>query len=192
MKKTNQETTRKIAVFAGLLAAGALAVAGICLCLHKEEPVSLIAENGEMPAGEPQINAGTATPSPVPATEEDTAVSMALVISTEIEPEGKGEELAQPLQQEPVKTEDEKPADPPTEAAAAAADNPNDPPENKEIPAQTTPQTGSNSATPQHGTVQDGKIYIDGFGWIDYNGGATDVTQGSDIYENGNTVGIMD
>ena len=190
MKKTNQEKTKKIAVFAGLLAAGALAVTGICLCLHKEEPVSLITEKGEASVENPQIDAEIPTPSPVPSTEKDTAVSVDLVISMEMEPESKSEELAQPLQQEPVKTEDVKPTDPPAEAAAV--DNPNDPPENKEIPAQATPQPGNNSSTPRNGTVQDGKIYIEGFGWIDYNGGGTEGIQGSDIYENGNTVGIMD
>ena len=190
MKKTNQEKTRKIAVFAGLLAAGVFAVTGICLCLHKEEPVTLMAENEEAPAEEPQIDTEIASPSPAPSTEEDMAVSADLVISTEMEPESNGEELAQPLQQEPVKTEDEKPIDPPAETAAV--DKPNNPPENKEIPAQATSQPGNNSSTPQNGTVQDGKIYIEGFGWIDYNGGGTEGIQGSDIYENGNTVGIMD
>ncbi|MCM1561602.1 MAG: hypothetical protein NC123_19010 [Butyrivibrio sp.] len=190
MKKTNQETTKKIAVFAGLLAAGALAVTGICLCLHKEEPVSLIAENEEAPVEKQQIDMQIASPSPVPSTEEDTAVSTDIIISTEIEPESRGEELVQPLQQEPVKTETEKPTDPPAEAVAA--NDPNDPPENKEIPAQATPQPGNNSSTPQHGSIQDGKIYIDGFGWIDYNGGATEVIQGDGIYENGNKIGIMD
>lgn len=190
MKKTNQEATKKIAVFAGLLAAGVLAVTGICLCLHKEEPVSLMAENEEVPVEEPQIDTEITSPSPAPSTEKDTTVSTDLVISTEIEPESKGEELAQPLQQEPVKTEDEKPTDPPAEAAAV--DDSSNPPENKEIPAQATPQPGSNPSTPQNGTVQDGKIYIEGFGWIDYNGGGTEGIQGSDIYENGNTVGIMD
>lgn len=190
MKKKNQETTKRIMVFVGILAAGALAVTGICLCLHKENPVSLMAENEEVPVEEPQIDTEIASLSPAPSTEKDTTVSTNIVISTEIEPESKGEELTQPLQQAPVKTEDEKPIDPPAEAAAV--DNPSNPPENKEIPAQATPQPESNSSTPQNGTIQDGKIYIEGFGWIDYNGGGTEGVQGSDIYENGNTVGIMD
>ena len=40
--------------------------------------------------------------------------------------------------------------------------------------------------------MKDGKIYFEGFGWVDYNGGGTSGIQGDDIYENGNTIGIMD
>ena len=53
-------------------------------------------------------------------------------------------------------------------------------------------QSAENSATPQDGTIQDGKIYILGFGWVDYEGGGTEGIYGEDIYENGNTIGIMD
>ena len=193
MKKTNHEKTKKAVVFAGLLAAGALAVTGICLRLHQEEPVDLIAEREEEFTETLQIDVDVESPIPSPtpvfSEDEEPAVSTELAISTQIVPERKDEEPAQSLQEEPVKTEDQKPAEPPTETVAA--DNPDTPPVNREIPAQATPQPESNPGS-QNGTVQGGKIYIDGFGWIDYNGGATEVVQGNDIYENGNTVGIMD
>lgn len=53
-------------------------------------------------------------------------------------------------------------------------------------------QSAESSGTPKNGTIRDGKIYIEGFGWVDYEGGGTEVINGEDIYENGNTIGIMD
>ena len=53
-------------------------------------------------------------------------------------------------------------------------------------------QSAGSSSTPQNGTIQDGKIYIEGFGWGDYEGGGTEGIYAEDMYENGNTIGIMD
>ena len=53
-------------------------------------------------------------------------------------------------------------------------------------------QSVESSGTPQDGTIQDGKIYFEGFGWVDYEGGGTEGIYGEAIYENGNTIGIMD
>lgn len=194
MKMINQGKKKKIAVFAGLFAAGILAVTGICLCLYKEKPVDYIAENEEGPAETLQVDSEREIPSPEPSEEpvSEPSPEAELTVSTEIEPEKEESGTTQPLQEEPVKTEDEKPTEPPAEVAeAVTADTP---PENTEIPAQTepAPAPAANSGTPQHGTIQDGKIYLDGFGWVDYNGGATEVIQGDGIYENGNTIGIMD
>lgn len=194
MKIKNQGKRKKIAMFTGLFAVGVLAVSGICLCLYKEKPADHIAENEEAPAEILQVDSERETPSPEPSDEFVTESSLEEepVVSTEIEPEKEGSGSTQPLQEEPVKTEDEKPTEPPAESTeAVSADVP---PENTDIPAQTepTPAPAANSGTPQHGTIQDGKIYLDGFGWVDYNGGATEVIPGDGIYENGNTVGIMD
>ena len=53
-------------------------------------------------------------------------------------------------------------------------------------------QSAESSGIPKDGTIQDGKIYFEGFGWVDYEGGGTEGTYAEDIYENGNTIGTMD
>lgn len=190
MKKTDNEKTKKIAVIAGLVAAGVLAVTGILLCLYKEEPADYIAEETEASSETIEVDTESVIPS-IPS--EKAEEEKELVISTEAAGQQENTEngSVQVLQKEPEKTENEKPSEPPAEVMNADTDNADIPPENKEIPAQTTPQT-TDSSDSQNGTVKDGKIYIDGFGWIDYNGGETDVISGDGIYENGNTVGIMD
>ena len=57
---------------------------------------------------------------------------------------------------------------------------------------ETPAQSAGSSTAPQDGTIQDGKIYILGFGWVDYEGGGTEGIYAEDMYENGNTIGIMD
>ena len=52
--------------------------------------------------------------------------------------------------------------------------------------------SAESSGTPQNGTIQDGKIYILGFGWVDYEGGGTEGIYAEDMYENGNKIGIME
>lgn len=60
------------------------------------------------------------------------------------------------------------------------------------VTEEKSTQSAESSSTPKNGTIRDGKIYIEGFGWVDYEGGGTEVINGEDIYENGNTIGIMD
>ena len=187
MKKTNSEKTKKVAVITGLLTVGVIAIVGIALCLYKEEAAAYSTEESETSLQEVEVN--TEDLPSVESTEEQ-----GLVISTEAASENSENESTQALQKEPEKTENEKPTAPPETAVSTEIGNPTVPPENQEIPAQTTPQSSeqSNTSDSQNGTVENGKIYIDGFGWIDYNGGETDVITGDEIYENGNTVGIME
>lgn len=58
-------------------------------------------------------------------------------------------------------------------------------------PAQTTVTAAPEpkADTPQHGETKDGKIYINGFGWIDDNGGKTYGETAADMYQNGNKIG---
>ena len=63
-----------------------------------------------------------------------------------------------------------------------------DAPVTEEKPAHSAESSG----TPQNGTIQDGKIYILGFGWVDYNGGGTEGIYADDMYENGNKIGSME
>ena len=43
--------------------------------------------------------------------------------------------------------------------------------------------------TPQHGDTKDGKIYINGFGWVKDEGGDTHGETAADMYQNGNKIG---
>lgn len=204
MKRNRNEKLKRITVVAGLLALGTLAVAGICLSLKKEEPQYMAEHLAEPEAtAEPvmAVDAG-ATAEPVKTDRKDDipepSATPEIVISTEVEPEPMDDGPEQPLQQAPVKTEEQKPEEPPAEAADTANTGKENPPENTEIPAEQAPEPAGNqppagnTGAPQNGAVQDGKVYIDGFGWIGYNGGETDVVQDGEMYENGNTIGIMD
>jgi uncharacterized membrane protein YcgQ (UPF0703/DUF1980 family) len=53
------------------------------------------------------------------------------------------------------------------------------------------PKSTSSSSQVQGGETKDGKIYIQGFGWIDNNGGGGSGTTASEMYENGNKIGNM-
>ena len=54
----------------------------------------------------------------------------------------------------------------------------------------TPPPASTSSGEPQHGDTKNGKIYVDGFGWIDAIGDSQGSTA-EDMYENGNKIGIM-
>lgn len=63
------------------------------------------------------------------------------------------------------------------------------PPTEKSIissPSNTTKPT-----TPKNGNKKDGYVWVEGFGYIENNGGGNQVTFAHDMYENGNKVGIM-
>jgi len=50
-------------------------------------------------------------------------------------------------------------------------------------------QTELPSDTPKHGDTKDGKIYINGFGWVVDEGGGGSGEPAPDMYENGNKIG---
>lgn len=78
---------------------------------------------------------------------------------------------------------------PPAVEDEEALTDPAAPPEYE--PAQTTVTAAPEpkADTPQHGETRDGKIYINGFGWIDDNGGKTYGETAADMYQNGNKIG---
>ncbi len=191
MKKWNDKTKR-IALVAALVVVGAGVFCGICFTLKTDEPVEAVAET---PAADEDKDVSVNTEY------EDWAVqdTEEPVISTEPIDSAKTidtDSTAQSIQNDPVKTEESKPSEPPAEVTETEQGSPSEKPENKEIPASTEkPSESSGTETPsapKDGDIKDGKIYFEGFGWIDYNGGGTSGTQADDIYENGNTIGIMD
>lgn len=196
MKKWNDKT-KKIALAAALIAVGIGAFCGIRLCLITDKPVEVATETQK--ADEDDVNVVVDTEY------EDVEVQETEEITVSTEPidskkTADTDDITQSIQNDPVKTEENKPSETPAEAATEAEQNgSSEKPENKKIPADT-PDTTEDSGTgdagtpssPQNGEVKDGKIYIEGFGWVDYEGGGTSGTQADDIYENGNTIGIMD
>lgn len=195
MKKNGNEKMKKMAVVAGLLAVGVLAVAGICMNLKREEPQYIVEELAEPETTPEPVSTDIKIDVPEPAVTPEVVVA-AVTISEDV-----SDRPEQSIQAEPVRTQEQKPEDPPEEEKDVENGQKKNPPANNEIPAvpsqepagsEEPPASSGNAGGTQNGTVQDGKIYIEGFGWIDYNGGGSNVVQGGDIYENGNTIGIMD
>lgn len=83
-----------------------------------------------------------------------------------------------------------KPTPPPKDALPADGGTP----EIVDHDAVTTPPpSSSSSGGDQHGDTKDGKIYVDGFGWIDAIGESQGTTVGNEGDElTGNKVGIME
>ncbi len=188
MKMKWNEKTKKITVIAALAAVGIITLTGISLCIYKDNPQSMEIAEAEVIEDMVDIPENSLTvPLKVdtiaPETEE-------IVISTEVSKETKTENTyVQSIQPTPVKTEDKKPAEASDESQGTAKGNKESKTENTEKPAE---QPSGNTDPSQHGNIQGDKIYIDGFGWVDYNGGETVEIQADDIYENGNKIGIMD
>lgn len=195
MKKWNDKT-KKIALVVALLIVGAGAFCGIRLTLKTDKPVETAKEIPMAAEEEEELTVNTE------AEETEVQDTERLVISTEpIDSANTAEtdDTTQSIQDNPIKTEENKPSEPPIEVTETEQGSFGEKPKNSEMPA-STPDTSDNSEagdvgasdSPQNGEVRDGKIYIEGFGWVDYNGGGTSGTQADDMYENGNTIGIMD
>lgn len=194
MKKKWNEKTKKTAVIASLIAVGVIAIAGISLCIYKDAPQKAEIAEAEVSEDMVEIPENGLT---VPATEDTKAQEAEhVVVSTEISKEAETEDThVQSIQPTPVKTEDQKPAEASTETDKKTGDDQGSKPQDtvKQEPQQSqTEQPPENSDSPQHGEIRGDKMYVDGFGWIDYNGGGTVVIPADDIYENGNKIGIMD
>ena len=84
------------------------------------------------------------------------------------------------------------PPPPPEITDEAVLTNPDVTPEY--TPEQTTVADTSDEQpadTPKHGEKKDGKIYINGFGWVTDNGGGGQAEYADDMYENGNKIGYF-
>lgn len=190
-----KDKTKKGLIIAGLAAVCVIAVFGISRVLYKE-PVQTLPEESKA-TEELELMIDTDETVQVPEETESTEKKTDLVI--EVETDNSVESGAQEIQPDPEKTEDEKPQEPPVLAEDADVTNPDKEPayeetpqngETAEKPENTTP--ASDNGTPSHGDTKDGMIYIDGFGWVQNEGGGGSGTEADDMYENGNKVGIMD
>lgn len=194
MKKKWNEKTKKATVIAALAAVGVIAIAGISLCIYKDAPQKVEIAEAKTPEDTVEIPENDLT---LPNTEDMKAPETEpVVVSTEISKEtGTEDTHVQSIQPTPVKTENQKPAEASTETDEKTGKDQGSKPQDTAKPEQQKPQTeqpSEGSGSPQYGEIRGDKIYIDGFGWIDYNGGETVVIPANDIYENGNKIGIMD
>ncbi len=191
MKKKWNEKTKKFAVIVALATVGVGVLAGISLCIYKDTPQKVEIHQTELPEDMVDI---PETDLNVPAI-EGSAVSDSgeIIVSTEISQEtGSEKEYVQSLQPTPVKTEDQKPDEGTKDFTREKKEST---PKSTEKLAEQQPseaQPSGENNSPKHGDIQGDKIYFDGFGWVDYNGGETIEIQAEEIYENGNKIGIMD
>lgn len=193
MKMKWNEKTKKIALVAGLAAVGILAVVGISFFIYKDTPQKIELEETAEPEDIVDIPEEELS---VPA-KEDAAMTDAeeIVIFTGVAEIPETENTyVQSMQPTPVKTENQKPAEASDEESSEESTEGTKTGEvdtAKKTVMREQPST-ENSDTPKHGDIQGDKIYFDGFGWVDYNGGETIGIPAHDIYENGNKIGIMD
>lgn len=171
MKKKWNEKTKKTAVIASLIAVGVIAIAGISLCIYKDAPQKAEIAEAEVSEDMVEIPENGLT---VPDTEDTKAQEAEqVVVSTEISKETETEDThVQSIQPTQVKTEDQKPAEASTETDKKTGDDQGNKPQDtvKQEPQQPqTEQPPENSDSPQHGEIRGDKMYVDGFGWIDYN-----------------------
>ena len=102
--------------------------------------------------------------------------------------ESGGIEIEQNFPETEPETEVNAPPAPPEIEGEDMLTNPDAEPIYK--PEQIEPQqTELSSDTPKHGDTKDGKIYINGFGWVVDEGGGGNGESAPDMYENGNKIG---
>lgn len=100
-------------------------------------------------------------------------------------------ESEQEIQKDPVKTEDTKPTEPPALVEGSDTGDPEKPPV-YEDPKEDNRNSQPDNTKPSNGEIKDGMIYVEGFGWVPYEGGGSSGTTADDMYENGNKIGSMD
>lgn len=71
----------------------------------------------------------------------------------------------------------------------AALTDPAAPPEYESQQTTVTAAPEPKADTPRHGETKDGKIYINGFGWVKNEGGEVHGETAADMYRNGNKIG---
>ena len=109
--------------------------------------------------------------------------SITEVVQNFPEPE-KTESAARNAKPEPPKIEDEEMLTNPDKEPAYE-------PEQAKPQQTTSSDSAASSSTPKHGDKKDGKIYINGFGWVDDEGGGGEGEYLDGMYENGNKIGYF-
>lgn len=176
-----KERTKKILSVTGLAVIGTALILGIWMRQYREEEPFVPADVS------PPMEESSVIESEEPMAEEPEE----LII--EKEPEVRIGEKKQEIQSAPMKTEEEKPSDPPELKENTNVENPDKEPVYKEeAPKEPEKKSEAPSTAPKDGDRKDGMIYIEGFGWIVDEGGGGSGIVAEDMYENGNKIGIMD
>ncbi len=200
MKKKSNEKVKKTVLIAALCIMGAAALVGIVFSLYKEEIPEKVAA-GVTPQAEQDVAVEWMAPSDAASVPDTAGQEPAVTPSAEPEiivltdlgiPISEDAGLEQKNQADPVKEDMEKPSEPPAEIKEQQEQKLERKPENTVIPDTRTTAAPVQENKPQHGQIQDGRIYLEGFGWVDYHGGGTVGIPADDMYENGNKVGSMD
>lgn len=182
------------------LAAGGGTV--LCAALAILIAARFAGDDGELAANTPESNSeanisveitserheGTRSDKPENSeTELDSSVEKPDEIHAEFIESG-GIEIEQNFPETEPETEENAPLAPPEIADEDMLTNPDAEPIYE--PEQIEPQqTELPSDTPKHGDTKDGKIYINGFGWMVDEGGGGSGEPAPDMYENGNKIG---
>ena len=200
MRKKRNEEAKKPVLIAVLCVIGAAALAGIVFSLYRQELPEKVMADG-VPQAEENIvvewtvpedeieEPGIQKSEPAVTPTAEPEMIIAVDLSTPV-PEEAG--LEQKNQADPVREDAGKPSGPPAGIKEQQEQKPAVKPENTLIPDVKPTVAPAQDNKPQHGQIRDGKIYIEGFGWVDYNGGETVGIPADGIYENGNKVGSMD
>lgn len=83
-----------------------------------------------------------------------------------------------------------KPPEPPKLEDEAELTNPTKEPTYEHEQTEIIPEEKTEN-TPAHGQKKDGKIYINGFGWITDEGGGGEGVTDNEMYQNGNKIGYF-
>lgn len=186
------KTKRILATTGGTALSAVLAI--LIATQFKPEPETVapsIPEANSTPSVSVQISAAEPEESkPIETNKPNTSEREKQLTDSEIEDEIKnfidngGIEVEQNF---PEPEKESEPPEPPKIEDEKMLTNPDTKPTYK--PEQTKPQQSTPSDKPKHGDTKNGKIYIEGFGWVADEGGGGRGEDASDMYENGNKIG---
>lgn len=208
-----KDKTKKWLVTAGLAAVCVGLVFGISRTLYRE-PIqkSLMGAEDTGDAAEVIIDIGKSQTELAHEKETEIATDMKetradteenLVIKIDRNTRVAVSDREQEIQPELKKTEKEKPDDPPAlsesgNAGKTGTQSVDETPEESvtqpavETPKEPVTQPADENHNPKTGDIKDGMMYVEGFGWVPYEGGGGQGIYAADMYENGNKIGIMD
>lgn len=121
--------------------------------------------------------------------ETERETDSAKPVDTRLAQTDRTEQSIQPEVTKPVEPEKEVKTDSTQKPDGTKVEAPPDPVEHEAVVTPTEPETPAGQ--PEGGDVQDGKIYLPGFGYIE-NSGPNQEIYAEDMYENGNKIGSMD
>jgi len=193
MKNNSKAKTKKNLIIAGMLPVCAALVCVTVSRFAAEKPMQTDRTYAETEPAEIVTTVVTTLPNDMKEPEitmtvkSEKAAETTAVSKTEIpagtkpmtEIDRSFEEITKPATEPP----------PPAVEDETALTYPAAPPEYEAPQTTVTAAPKPKADTPQHGETKDGKIYINGFGWVKDEGGDTHGETAADMYQNGNKIG---